>query len=137
MKLFETKVKLERMQTSGANKKVTETYVVDALSVTEAEATTLKSVTASGEIELISAKEVKYTEIFGSDADKYYQAKVLFVTLDEKTGAEKKNASLMLINANSFKKAYDALIEGMNGTMSDWELAELKETAIIDLFKHE
>lgn len=138
MQLFETRVKVERMQTSGTNKKVTEIYVVDATSVTEAEAITTQEVAPSvqGEYQLISAKEVKYTEIFGSEAEKYYQAKVIFITLDEKTGAEKKNASLMLINANSFDEALATFKDGMKGTISDWFLAELKETAIIDLFKH-
>lgn len=136
---FECKVKFEKTLEDGIQKKVTEAYLVDALSFTEAEKRIINEMTPfiTGEFEVNAVKKDKISELFyDENGDKWYRAKINFVTLDEKSGVEKRSASTMMIQASDFKKAIENLECGMKGTMSDWEIASVSETAIIDIFNY-
>ena len=120
---FECKIKFDKMQENGAVKKVTEPYLVDALSFTEAEARIIEEMTPyiSGEFSVSTVKRTKISEIFRDDStDRWYLIKVAFITIDEKTAAEKKSISQILVAANDFKGAYDNFMEGKKGTMGDF-----------------
>ena len=74
--------------------------------------------------------------IFWDDsADRWFLVKVAFITIDEKTAVEKKSTSLILVAANDFKGAYDAFMEGMKGTMADFEITSIAETPIMDVYR--
>lgn len=135
--LFETKFRYDKTQENGLTKKVTETYLVHAETNAEAENTTITEMApfCKGEAQVIATKQVKYSEIFDSGCDKYFVAKVNYVTLDEQFGVEKSTISTMLVNADDFDSAYKELKEGMRGTISDWSLVSLAETKIVDFFK--
>lgn len=130
---FECKVRYDKLQENGAAKKVTEAYLVDALSFTEAEARITEEETPfiSGEFSVSAVKRTKIAEIFWNEAgDRYYLVKCAFITIDEKTAAEKKSNSLILVQASDFKNAYDTFMEGMKGTMADFEIVQINETPI-------
>ncbi len=137
---FECKVRYDRMMENGAVKKVTEPYLVDALSFTEAEARIIEERTPyiSGELNVTAVKRTKIAEIFWNDdeqADRFYTVKVAFITIDEKTGVEKKASTLMLVQAASFKDAMEHFLAGMKGTMADFEIQAITETPILDCYK--
>lgn len=135
---FECKVRYDKMMENGAVKKVTEPYLVDALSFTEAEARIIEEQTPfiSGEFNVSAVKRTKISEIFWDDsADKWYLAKVAFITIDEKSGVEKKQTTMILVAANDFKGALDNFMEGMKGTMADFEIVSISETPIMDVYK--
>lgn len=135
---YECKVKYEKLQENGAAKKVNEPYLVDALSFTEAEAriTEEQRPFISGEFTVSAIKPTKIAEIFWDETgDRWYQVKVMFITIDEKTAAEKKSASLILVQAANFKHALERFEEGMKGTMADYEIAQITETPIMDVYK--
>jgi len=137
MNWFECKIRYEKTMENGMIKKVTEPYLVDALSFTEAEARIIKEITPfiSGEFTVANITRANISEIFEDETgDKWYKAKVLFVTIDERSAAEKKTASYMLIQAIDFKTALANLEEGMKGTMADYTIAQINETAIMDIF---
>lgn len=118
-------------------KKVTEPYLVDALTFTEAEARILEEIRPfmSGEFEVSDIKRARYSELFDDgQGDRWYKCKVQFITLDEKSGAEKKTATQMLVRAGDLREAVKNLDEGMRGTMADYEIAAVQETAIMDVF---
>lgn len=122
---------------NGMVKKVNEPYLVDALSFTEAEARIIEEQTPfiSGDFSVSAVKRTKITEIFTDDsADKWYQVKVAFITIDEKTAVEKRTTSLMLAAASDFKGAYDRFMEGMKGTMADFEIVSITETPLMDVY---
>jgi hypothetical protein len=126
------------MMENGALKKVTEPYMVDALSFTEAEARIIEELTpfVSGEFTVSAVKKTKISEIFWDDsADKWYLVKVAFITIDEKTAAEKKSISQILVAGSDFKGAYDNFMEGMKGTMADFDIVSINETPIMDVYK--
>ena len=135
---FECKIRYDKALENGAIKKVTEPYLVDALSFTEAEARIIEEQTPfiSGEVNVTAVKRTKIAEIFWDDsADKWYLVKVAFITIDEKTAVEKKSTSLILVAASDFKGAYDNFMEGMKGTMADFEIVSITETPLMDVYK--
>lgn len=134
---FECKVRYDKMMENGVVKKVNEPYLVDALSFTEAEARIIEEQTPfiSGEFSVSAVKRTKITEIFRDDtADKWYLVKVAFITIDEKTAAEKKSTSLILTAGSDFKNAYDNFMSGMKGTMADFDIVSIAETPIMDVY---
>ena len=134
---FECKVRYDKLMENGASKKVNEPYLVDALSFTEAEARIIEEQTPfmSGEFSVSAVKRTKIAEIFRDDsADKWYLVKCAFITIDEKTAAEKRSVSQMLVAANSFKEAFENFVEGMSSTMADYEIVSISETPIMDVY---
>ena len=135
---FECKVRYERMAENGAVKKVNEPYLVDALTFTEAEARIIEKITPyiSGDFSISAVKKTKVSEIFFDDiGDRYYMVKVNFITLDEKTGIEKKTSNFMLVQASDFAGALKKFEEGMKGTMADYEIVSITETPIQEVYK--
>lgn len=136
---FECKVRYDKTIENGAVKKVNEPYLVDALSFTEAEKRIIEEITPfiSGEFSISAVKRSNITEIFWNDAaDKWYHVKVNFITLDEKTAVEKKTTSHILVAANNFREALDNFMEGMKGTMADFEVNTITETPLMDVFRY-
>ena len=134
---YECKVKYEKTLETGTQKKVTEAYLVDAMSFTEAENRIIEEMTPYivGEFEVTAVKKARISELFiDPEGDKWYRAKVMFITIDEKTGVEKKAASTMLVQASDFQRAVKNLEDGMKGTMSDWEINTIAETLLMDVF---
>ena len=93
----------------------------------------------SGEFQVTDIKRAKYAELFETaddEADKWFKAKVAFITLDEKTGVEKKSNQNMLVQASDLRDAVKRLDKGMNGTMADYEIAAIAETPLMDVFHY-
>ena len=138
---FECKIRYEKVMENGMNKKVTEPYLVDALSFTEAEARIIEEMTPfiSGEFTVSDIKRANYSELFPSEeeaADRWFKCKLVFITLDEKSGAEKKTSTQVLVQAADLRDAVKKLDEGMKGTMADYQIASVAETAIIDVYPY-
>ena len=130
-------MRYDKMQENGSVKKVNEPYLVDALTFTEAEARIIEEMTPfiSGEFSISAVKKTKVSEIFFDDsADKYYMVKVNFITLDEKSGVEKKSASFILTQANDLEGALERFKEGMKGTMADYDISSITETPLMDVY---
>ena len=134
---FECKIRYDKIQENGSMKKVTDAYLVDALSFTEAEARIIEEMAPyiSGEYTISSEKKTKISEIFRNEnGDRYYLVKVMFITIDEKTATEKKSASLILVQASDFSEALQNFLHGMKDTMADFEIASITETPLMDVF---
>ncbi|MDE6144039.1 MAG: DUF4494 domain-containing protein [Muribaculaceae bacterium] len=134
---FECKVRYDKMMENGTVKKVNEPYLVDALTFTEAEARIIEEVSPyiSGEFSISAVKKTKISEIFFDEAgDRYYMVKVNFITLDEKSGVEKKSASFILTQASDLEGALARFKEGMKGTMADYDIASIAETPLMDVY---
>jgi len=138
---FECKIRYEKVMEDGMQKKVTESYVVDALSFSEAEERIIEEMSSyiSGEFAVTDIKKAAYKEIFFSDtdtADRWYKAKLQFITIDEKTAKEKKSSVNYLVNAGSFNGAVKSIDEVMGGTMIDYVIFSVTETTIMDVYEY-
>lgn len=139
-KWYITGVQYYKTQENGQEKKVIEYYLVDAVSFAEAEERTVKEMQpfVSGEMVVASIKKEKLNETFFFDTgDKYYKVKINFVTLDEKSGREKKTAAYMLVQASTIEEAKERFEDGMKGTLSDYVVESIKETKIMDVYPYE
>lgn len=141
-KWFLGSLKYEKVMENGKEKKVTELYLVDALSITEAEARLIEEMSPfmQGEFQCKGIKEAKYSEIFFSEegtADRYFKCKLLFITLDEKSGKEKTTSTQILVQAADLRDAVRNLDKGMKGTMADYQIVSVSETKIMDVYPYE
>lgn len=136
---FECKVSFDKIMEDGKQKRVTEAYLVDALSFAEAEARIIKEAASfiSGEFTVKDIKRAKISELFfNENGGRFYKIKVYFITLDAKSLTEKKTAAQMLAQASNLKEAVTILEEGMKGTLADYEIASVTETQLMDVFPY-
>ena len=138
---FECKIRYEKVMEDGIQRKVTESYTVDALSFAEAEERITEEMSSyiSGEFTVENVKKAPYKEIFFSDdetAVRWYKAKLVFITIDEKTEKEKRSRVTYLVQAASLKGALKGIEEVMGGTMIDYEAANIDETNLMDVFEY-
>ena len=138
---FSTKVRYQKTMEDGSEKVVSEAYVVDALSFTEAESVIIDemSVYVSGELRVSNLGKASYQEVFFSDVDdddKFYTCKLQFITIDEKSNKEKRSNVTYLVQAKSLARALRYVDEVMGKTMIDYDIVGLNETKIFDVFEH-
>ena len=142
---IKTSVRFTKIMENGTAKRVTESYLVDALSFAEAEARILREVTAyvRGEFNVSAVKKSNVSEIFRDKVEydcvkKWYKAKVAFITLDENTNSEKRTTAVYMVQAPDFHNALENFIEGMmKETMADFVIVGIEETSILDVFNEE
>lgn len=136
---FECKIKYEKNAGDGKIVNVSETYLIDALSFTEAEARIIEEMKPfiSGDFKVENIKRSRIYEMFPNEnGDKWYRSKVFFISLDEEKGVEKRTGATMLVQATNVKEAWDGIQEGMKGSMADFEVASIAETMIMDVYPY-
>ena len=140
---FECKVSYERQADSMGMKKVSESYLVDALSFTEAEERIIKEIrpfVSVGELEVVNIRRARIAELFlneEAEDDRYFRAKVNFITVDEKSGSEKKTSATMIVKSDSLPNAVTELKAQLDSQMGSYEIAAVTDTQILDVFQYE
>ncbi len=137
---FECKVSFDRTGEDGLQKKVTEPYLVDALTFTEAETRISKEVQpfVTGEFMISNIRRAKIAELFfNEEGDKWYRCKVNYIMLDENKGVEKKSSQTMMVQASDLPNAVMVLIDRMKNSLGDYEIVAVTETAILDVYTYE
>ena len=139
---FECKIKYEKVMEDGLQKQVVEQYVVDALSFAEAEQRITEEMSAyiSGKFEVADVKKAAYKEVFFDDdnaaSDRWYKAKLDFITIDEKTEKEKRSRVTYLVQATNLNRAMKNVDTVMGGTMIDYDAASISDTKLVDVFEY-
>ena len=136
---IEVKVRYDKMTESGKTVKVTDPYLVDAVSCTEAEARVVEEISSFvNDFNVLNVGKTKISEIFWDETgDRFYKVKVNFITIDEKSGVEKRKASFILVQASTFTDALANFNKGMKGTMADYEIEAIAETKIVDVYRYQ
>lgn len=142
MKLFECAIRYDKTLDNGLQKKITEYYLVDALSFTEAETRITKQMqdTTGGEFEVVAEKITRYSEYLPAVAeseDKVYKAKINLITFDERSGREKKTPFYMALWASGVDNAHGKIVRHFSGTVVDYEIASIDETPVMDVFLYQ
>ena len=128
-------VKVSYDKTTG--KRVRECYLAETRSCTVAEAKVAEELKpfVTGYYRTLSVTANTISEIFRNEyGDKFYKVKYNMATVNEKTGAVKWKPFYTLVEAASFKDAYDNFEAGMAGTVADYEIEQICETKIADVF---
>ena len=141
-KYFEVKIQYQKILEDGKEKKVTEQYVVEAFSFTEAESRIAEEMLpyTDGDLDVVSEKIAPFNEIFLSDNstdDKWFVSKVGFITLDEKTAKEKKQTFRYLVQAATSENALDYTNTMLNQCLSDYSIDSVQDTQTLNVFIHE
>ncbi len=134
---FECRVRYEKIDQNGKEKKVTEPYLVDAVSFTDAEKRINEEMEPyiSGEFHVTSIKKANFAELHADEnGDRWFKCKITFVSLDEEKGVEKRTNTYWLVQANNVKQAYEKTEELLHDTISDYEIPQVMESPIMDVF---
>jgi hypothetical protein len=137
---FECTAKYIKIDETGREKNVSENYLLNAVSFTEAESRIYKELETmvSGEFSVSRITKTKIAEIIPSDnGDRWYKAKVAFITVDEESGKEKRIMQNVLVFSDNIKSVYDQIIEAMQGMMADFEINGINESTIMDVFPYD
>lgn len=131
---FFATVKLNAVGEDGTEKRTTKQYVVDAMSFTECEARLVEEV-SDNELEVVKECKAPFTEVFFSEDEadhRWYKVKVKIITLDERTGKEKKSPVVFLVQAKSNETASNNM-KALMADCADYELADVIETSVVDV----
>lgn len=134
---IETKLRYDKVMENGAKKKVNEHYLVNALSFAEAEARITEEMRPyiSGDFTVYAVKKAKIADVFGSDtASRWWKVRVAFITINERIGTEKRDLTDLLVAGADLEDALFSFKQGMKGTLADYEVTAITETAIIAVF---
>lgn len=138
---FECKLEYDKLMENGTMKRVkSESYLTNAISCSEAETRMINEMKSyiSGEFMVTDIKRVKYGDLFFTEedaADRYFKIKLIFITLDEKSAAEKKTRQDVLVQASDLHDAVQKLDEHMHGSMMDFTIASVSEAPYMDVFR--
>ena len=138
---FECTVAIDQVQDDGTTKAVTQKYLVNALSFTEAEDRIIEEVKpfTKGNFDVKAVKKVRIAEIFPNEtgeAGTWYRVKAVFITIDEKTQAEKEAPFVVMVQSASFSNALADFEKGMRGSLADYRIVSITETKILDVYKY-
>jgi len=136
---FTCKVKYQKQDDQGRIKNVTEAYLTDALSFTEAEARIYEEMgqRVMGEFIVTSITKSKIVDVFEyPGGDVFYQVKITYLITDADSGKEKKVSNLMIIHAENISQAYDRIHESLNNMLVTFAVPEIKESPIMEVFHH-
>lgn len=140
MKYFEVGVRYQKTTENGQNKVVTEKFLLDAVSFTEAEKRITEEMQQYTNLDMsvISEKITNISEVVTTEdaaADKFYKVKMNIITVDENSGRERKTPQVIIIQAASVdaaRKRFDTYIKGW---LTDVMLEAVSETKYMDYFR--
>jgi hypothetical protein len=136
---FQCKIKYQKEEENGKMKNVSETYLVDAVSYTEAEARIYQELGSiiRGEFEVTAITKSRFVDIFHyDDNDVWYKCKVTYVVADENSGKEKKITNMMLVTAANVKEAYERIHESLSTMLVPFEVPDISTSPIVEIFPY-
>lgn len=138
---FDCKVVYDKMMDNGLLKKVSESYMVDAFNITEAEKRIIEELRPfmRGEFEVTDVRKAKIAEVIDKNTLEdgfWYKLKLTYIVIDEKKGKEKKTSNFVLTKAHDVKHAIANLEESMKGSVMDYTITAIMETAYMDVFHY-
>jgi len=136
---YECKVRYRKTDETGIQKVVSEPYLVDAISFTEAESIINERMkeNISEEFKVVNIKTAGYAEVHpNNEGETWFKVKVNLVAYNEETGKESKTGLYQLIQAYSVKDAFDNASIAMHNTMGEYVISAITETSIVDVFEY-
>jgi len=136
---FECKVKYVKIDDDGRERKVSEVYLVDAVTFTDAETRIIKQMETMvrGEFMVDNIKKSNIVEIFPHEnGEWWYKARIGIVTIDENAGKEKKINNYFLVAADDLKQALLRFEEGLSYVLVPYQTTSLAISTIVDVFPY-
>jgi hypothetical protein len=137
---FEATVKYAKENDQGLLKSISEKYLVDSVSHTEAEAIIYDRLSSliRGDFQLKRLVPANITDVFFyEDIDIWHKCKVTYVIADADTGREKRVTQYMLVTAHNVKEAYDRIHESLSNMLVSFRVPKIEESPIVEIFFYE
>lgn len=136
---YKGSIQYQKEDESGALKVINEEHLVDSVSFTEAEARLYKNIiSGQGEFSVKSISRMRLSDLFSyEEGEQWFKAKVIYLSVDERSGKEKKVVNFMLVNADGIQQALDRVNESMKNFLIPYEVVDMILTAILDVFPYE
>lgn len=138
-KWYSCKLKYRKTDENGVQKLVTESYLVDGVSFSDAEARINEEMKAyiSVDFKVVNIQATNYSEVVGgAETGLWFKSKISLIAFDEESGKEKKQNIYILVEAEDAKQAYDRTVEAMQGSMGEYNIPSVSETTIMDVFPY-
>jgi len=135
---YQGKITYQKEDEAGALRTVSETYLVDSVSFTEAEAKLYKQiVSGASDFTVSGISKMRLADLFSyEDGEKWFKAKVVYFSVDEKSGKEKKIVNYMLVNADGIDQALARITESLRTMLIPYETTDVNLTQILDVFPY-
>lgn len=137
---YTIKVKYTKQLEDGRLKRVTEPYLVDAVSFTDAEARIYETVgsTVQGEFQVTGISKTDVADIFAyDDCDEWYKCKVTYIAAADDSGKEKKITNYFYVNAMNVNQAYERIHEGLKEMMVTFEIPAITLSPIVEVIPYD
>lgn len=138
---FEVKVKYTKVGEDGREKKVSELYLLDAMSFTEAESRITEKLKEmiQGDFHITGIKPSNITELFKStdeNDDKWFKAKVAIIDCDNISGREKRSNQYFLVAGANVDKALNNLQASLSTWVVPFDTVQVGDSNIVDVFPY-
>lgn len=142
---FTVKVKYTKQLDDGTFKRVSEPYLLAAMTFTDAEARIYEELGSiiRGEFTVTNIARTEYHDIFYyEDADLWYKCKITYqsegdgleIESDLNPKKVKKVSQNFLVTATSVKEAFERIQESLSTLMVDYQIPSIILTPIVDIF---
>ncbi len=136
---FTVKVKYTKQLENGCFKRVTEPYLIAAMSFTDAEARVYEELGSliRGEFSVNVITKADFHDIFHyDDADTWYKCKITYEGATEDSDKPKNVTQNFLITAHSAKEAYERLQDSLSALMVGFTITSVVQSDIVDVFPY-
>lgn len=136
---FTVKVKYTKQLENGTFKRVSEPYLLAAMTFTDAETRIYEELGTiiRGEFNVVGISRTEVHDIFHyDDCDVWYKCKITFDSESEEGDKKKKVSQNFLVSAHSVKDAYDRIKESLSTLMVDFMIPSIIVSPIVDIFPY-
>ena len=136
---WEVAIRYQKEDEAGALKTINEHYLFDSISHTEAEALAFKRiVTGASDFSVNTIKRMRLADLFAYDeGDQWFKVKVIYFSVDDRSGKEKKVVNYMLVNSDGIQQALDRMVESLRTMLIPYEITNIDLTKILDVIPYE
>lgn len=127
-------IKVNATESADPSKKFSVQYLVKAETCTDAEKRLVESEDVFyEEFSIESIQRKIYSDVIGGESDKWYMAKIVLITLDKRTGTEKRKNKALLVNADSIEDTLSKVKKHFKNAVMDYEVNGVMETILEDV----
>jgi len=136
---FTVKVKYTKQLEDGGFKKVSEPYLLAAMTFTDAEARIYEELGSiiRGEFVVTGISRTEIHDIFMyDDIDTWYKCKVTYENFEIDSDKGKKVSQNFLVSAGSVKEAFERISESLKDMMVDIQIPSIVLSPIVEIFPY-
>jgi len=136
---FKVKVKYTKQLESGSFKRVSEPYLLSAMTFTDAEARIYEELGSfiRGEFSVMGITREDIQDIFQyDDADSWFKCKISYDNIDDDGDKKRTVTQNFLVSAKTVKDSYERIEESLESLMLDYQIISIIASPIVEIFPY-